>query len=200
MKRYLKIDRAIYWVDEDTRTYGFNKRNPDWIDVKPEESIFNLKQLDGYTRVYSKGRTRVFHFDASPLRRTRLLRMELAAATEEKQQYSAKQTENTVRPEFNTQDMTDEDYRRLWDKIGKIQIRCVEKNGQCVHNVGDTYYYDKMPYRRPDKVCYALLHVMELYTWRVALGFPSWNAGDRDTYKVHCPDRTGTLWEMKRIE
>jgi uncharacterized repeat protein (TIGR04076 family) len=102
--------------------------------------------------------------------------------------------------DLDTSSMTDEAYRKLWNRIGKLEIRCVEKNGQCFHNVGDTYYYDKIPYRRPDKVCYALLHVMELYTWRVALGFPSWDAGDRNVYRVHCPDRTGTVWEMKRVE
>jgi hypothetical protein len=33
---------------------------------------------------------------------------------------------------------TDEEYRQLWDRLGRIEIRCVEKNGQCRHNVGDT--------------------------------------------------------------
>ena len=107
---------------------------------------------------------------------------------------------SNIRLELNTAGMTDEDYRKLWDRMGKIEIRCIEKNGQCRHNVGETHYYDRMPYRRPDGVCYALLHVLELYTWRVTLGFPSWNEGDRDVYKVHCPDRTGTVWEVRSVE
>jgi hypothetical protein len=41
---------------------------------------------------------------------------------------------------------------------------------------------------------------LELYGWRVALGVPSWNKGDREVYKVHCPDSTGTVWEMKRVD
>jgi len=28
----------------------------------------------------------------------------------------------------------------------------------------------------------------------------SWNAEDRSVYRIHCPDRTGTVWEMHRIE
>jgi len=105
-----------------------------------------------------------------------------------------------IKLDLDTQNMTDEDYRKLWDGLGKIELRCVEKIGQCRHNVGDTFFYDKMPYRVPEGVCYALRHVMELYTWRIALGFPSWNAGDRDVYRIHCPDRTGTVWEARRVE
>ncbi|MFC1954680.1 hypothetical protein ACFLVZ_02520 [Chloroflexota bacterium] len=73
-----------------------------------------------------------------------------------------------------------------------------EKNGQCHHNLGDTYVYHT-PYKRPENVCFALLHVLDLYTWRVALGFPSWNDEDRGVYRVHCPDGTGTVWEMRGI-
>ncbi len=105
-----------------------------------------------------------------------------------------------IRLDLDAQNTTDDDYRKLWDGLGRLEIRMVEKIGQCRHKVGDTYYYDKMPYRRPEGVCYALLHVMELYTWRVALGFPSWVDGDRDVYRVHCPDRTGTVWEMRRVD
>jgi uncharacterized repeat protein (TIGR04076 family) len=100
---------------------------------------------------------------------------------------------------LDTRNMTDADYREFTDNLGKIEIKLVEKIGQCFHNLGDTYVYS-IPYKRPEKVCYALLHVLELYNWRVALGVPSWNAGDRDVYRVHCPDRTGTVWEMRRLE
>jgi hypothetical protein len=48
-------------------------------------------------------------------------------------------------------------------------------------------------------VCEALLHVLNLYTWRVALGFPSWNSENRKIHKLHCPDPKGTVWEMKKI-
>jgi uncharacterized repeat protein (TIGR04076 family) len=91
-----------------------------------------------------------------------------------------------------------DDYRKLWKKMGKIELRMVKKNEECPHKVGDTFYYDN-PYSKPRGVCNALLHVLDLYTWRVALGFPSWNEKDRKTHLIHCPDARGTVWEMKKV-
>ena len=92
-----------------------------------------------------------------------------------------------------------EEYKELWNKVGKIEIRMVEKNEECKHNVGDVFIYEN-PYKKPEGVCNALLHVLDLYTWRVALGFPSWNSEDRMVFKIHCPDPKGTVWEMKKIK
>ena len=100
---------------------------------------------------------------------------------------------------LDIQNFSDTEYRKIWNSLYKIEIRLVEKIGECRHNLGETYIYDT-PYKRPEKVCFALLHVLDLYTWRVALGYPSWNAEDRSIYRIHCPDRTGTIWEMRRIE
>jgi hypothetical protein len=94
---------------------------------------------------------------------------------------------------------TSEDYNKFTNSLGKIQIKLVEKIGQCPHQLGETHVY-AIPYQKPEKVCYALQHVLELYNWRVALGVPSWNEAKRDVYTIHCPDRTGTVWEMKRVE
>ena len=90
------------------------------------------------------------------------------------------------------------EYRQLWKRIGKIEIRMVEKNEECTHNLGDIFVYED-PYTKPSTVCTALLHVLDLYTWRVALGFPSWNSDDRKVFKIHCPDPKGTVWEMRKI-
>jgi uncharacterized repeat protein (TIGR04076 family) len=92
-----------------------------------------------------------------------------------------------------------EEYLKYWGKIGRIEIKCVEKNEQCKHNVGDIHIYGG-PYQKPPGVCNALLHVLDLYTWRTALGFPSWNSENRKVFKIHCPDPKGTVWEMKKIE
>jgi uncharacterized repeat protein (TIGR04076 family) len=99
---------------------------------------------------------------------------------------------------LDTHNLSDAEYKKLWDCC-KIEIRLIEKNGQCKHNLGDVYIYEN-PYKRPESVCFALLHVLDLYTWRVALGYPSWNAENRDIYRIHCPDSTGTVWEMRRIK
>jgi len=91
-----------------------------------------------------------------------------------------------------------QEYGELWKRIGKIEIRMVEKHEECEHNLGDAFVYED-PYKKPDNVCTALLHVLDLYTWRVALGFPSWNSGDRKVFRIHCPDPKGTVWEMRKI-
>ena len=92
-----------------------------------------------------------------------------------------------------------EDYQKLWSKLGKIEIKCVEKNEECRHKIGDTFIFEN-PYKRPLGLCEALLHVLDLYLWRVALGFPSWNSENRKIFKIHCPDAKGTVWEMKKTE
>ncbi|OGO23383.1 MAG: hypothetical protein A2144_01060 [Chloroflexi bacterium RBG_16_50_9] len=109
------------------------------------------------------------------------------------------ENQNKISLNLDTHNLSDAEYRKLWDNLGKIEIKLVEKIGECKHNVGDMYIYEN-PYKRPENVCFALLHVLDLYTWREALGYPSWNAENRDIYRIHCPDRTGTVWEMRRIK
>lgn len=92
---------------------------------------------------------------------------------------------------------THEDYKRLWERIGKIQITMVEQHEECKHKLGDSFVYDN-PYQKPAGVCNALLHVLDLYTWRVALGFPSWNSKNWKVHRIHCPDAKGTVWEIKK--
>jgi uncharacterized repeat protein (TIGR04076 family) len=90
-----------------------------------------------------------------------------------------------------------EDYKELWKKLAPIEIKMVEKQGECKHKVGDTFIY-KNPYEKPQGVCQALLYVLDLYIWRVELGFPSWNSKNRGVFKIHCPDSPGTVWEMRK--
>jgi uncharacterized repeat protein (TIGR04076 family) len=110
-----------------------------------------------------------------------------------------KQENKGPQPNPDIRSMTDAGYKGAWASLPKIQIRMVEKTGECKHHLGDTYIYEN-PYKRPENVCFALLHVLDLYTWRVTLGFPSWNEKDRQVYRIHCPDHTGTVWEMRRVD
>jgi uncharacterized repeat protein (TIGR04076 family) len=95
--------------------------------------------------------------------------------------------------------MTGEEYRSKWKDAGPIEIKMIEKHGKCKHQVGDTFHYNT-PYERPNEFCFALLHVLDLYTWRVAQGFPSWEKDDGSVYRIHCPSKLGTVWEMKKVE
>jgi uncharacterized repeat protein (TIGR04076 family) len=93
---------------------------------------------------------------------------------------------------------THDDYHKLWERLGKIEIKMVEQHEECKHRLGDTFVYEN-PYQKPAGVCAALLHVLDLYTWRVAVGFPSWNSANRKVHRIHCPDAKGTVWEMRKI-
>jgi hypothetical protein len=62
MPRELKIDRAIYLVDDETRTYRFLRRNPDWEKLAPTENDESKRQIDGYTRLFRDGRSRTFRY------------------------------------------------------------------------------------------------------------------------------------------
>ena len=95
--------------------------------------------------------------------------------------------------------MSEAEYSQLWKGCGPIQIRLIEKSGKCKHELGQTFQYST-PYAKPEGVCAALLHVLDLYTWRVALGFPSWEDDDRRVFRIHCPSKTGTVWEMRRVD
>jgi len=96
-----------------------------------------------------------------------------------------------------TQSMSEEEYKRTWKATGPLEIKMVEKIGKCMHELGDTFCYET-PYKKPEGVCAALLHVLDLYTWRVALGFPSWEADNRRVFRVHCPSKKGTVWELRK--
>lgn len=93
--------------------------------------------------------------------------------------------------------LTDTEYKQKWKQTGPLRVRMIEKTGMCPHNVGDVFYY-KSPYGKPQGLCNALLHVLDLYTWRAALGFPSWEADNRDIYRIHCPSKKGTVWELSK--
>jgi uncharacterized repeat protein (TIGR04076 family) len=94
--------------------------------------------------------------------------------------------------------LSDEEYKNLWKGL-KIEIKMIEKIGKCKHEPGEKYFYNS-PYEKPQNVCNALLHVMDLYTWRVALDFPSWESDNRKMYRIHCPSKKGTVWEMRKVK
>jgi len=65
MPRELRVDRAVYLVDDETRTYHFLRRNPDWKKLDPVENDKNKRQIDGYTRIFRDGRKKTFRYSKS---------------------------------------------------------------------------------------------------------------------------------------
>jgi hypothetical protein len=62
MTKVLKIDRALYEVDDKTRTYRFLGRNLDWKNLSEDENERNKKHIDGYTRTFRDGSKMVFKY------------------------------------------------------------------------------------------------------------------------------------------
>lgn len=60
MKTRLKIDRAIYLVDDKTKTYKFYKINPNWKNLDKKENEQNKIHLNGYKRIFRNGKTKIF--------------------------------------------------------------------------------------------------------------------------------------------
>ena len=106
---------------------------------------------------------------------------------------------NEIRLPLGEQPGSRSEYLGLWDKAGPLEIRMVAQTGKCNHRLHDTFRYET-PYKKPQGLCAALLHVADLYTWRVALGFPSWEADDPTIYRIHCPSKNGTVWELRKMD
>ncbi len=58
MERALKIDKAVYLVDDRTRTYRYLRRNPEWKQLPPGKNETNKQTIEGYMRHFRDGRTR----------------------------------------------------------------------------------------------------------------------------------------------
>lgn len=94
--------------------------------------------------------------------------------------------------------LTETQYKELWAKLSPIKIEMTEKAGSCPHNLGQIFIYNS-PYDKPQGICSDLLHVLDFYFWRVTLGFPSWENDNRSVYRIHCPSKKGTVWEMTKL-
>jgi uncharacterized repeat protein (TIGR04076 family) len=100
--------------------------------------------------------------------------------------------------EMGGNNMTHEEYHKLWNDLGPLEIKMTKQYGECKHNIGDVFNYNN-PYDKPKDACNALLHVLDLYVWRVALNFPSWEADDSTVHRIHCPSKNGSVWELRKI-
>jgi hypothetical protein len=59
LPRELRIDRAIYLVDDEAKTYRY-LRNPEWVSLPPEENEANKRAIDGYRRIFRDGQTKTY--------------------------------------------------------------------------------------------------------------------------------------------
>lgn len=54
----LRIDRAIYLVNDEAKTYRYLRRNPEWESLPGEENESNKRAIDGYRRIFRDGQTK----------------------------------------------------------------------------------------------------------------------------------------------
>jgi hypothetical protein len=64
-QRKVRIDRAIYLVDDGTKTYRFLERNPSWKDLPQHENKNNKKSIDGYARIFRNSGRKIFRYRAT---------------------------------------------------------------------------------------------------------------------------------------
>jgi hypothetical protein len=64
-RRKVRIDRAVYLVNDDTKTYSFIGRNHSWKDLPQGENKENKKSIDGYTRIFRNDKSKVFRYGAT---------------------------------------------------------------------------------------------------------------------------------------
>jgi hypothetical protein len=62
----MKIDRAIYLIDDEIKTYRYLRRNLEWRKLTSEENEANKRSIDGYTRVFRNGQTKTYKRSEHP--------------------------------------------------------------------------------------------------------------------------------------
>jgi hypothetical protein len=60
MIRVIKIDKGIYEVNDEAKTYRFLRRNFEWKQLDENENESNKLSIDGYTRIFRDGRRKQF--------------------------------------------------------------------------------------------------------------------------------------------
>lgn len=66
LPRELRIDRAVYLVDDVAKTYRYLRRNQEWVGLPPEENESNKRTIDGYRRVFRDGQTKRYRRTERP--------------------------------------------------------------------------------------------------------------------------------------
>ena len=63
MKKILKIDRALYEVDDKSKIYRYYGRNSEWRKLSKEENQRNKKHISRYTRIFPDSRKKLFIYE-----------------------------------------------------------------------------------------------------------------------------------------
>ena len=92
------------------------------------------------------------------------------------------------------------DYKeQAWGRLAPVRVTMIKEDEPCPHHKVDDSYLYRNHYDKPEGIYSALHHVFQLYIFRASVGFPSWEEDDPSVYRVRCPDKNGTVWEVRRV-
>ena len=84
--------------------------------------------------------------------------------------------------------------------LEEVEVKLIEKTGKCPHEKGEVFIYVH-PNCRPEGLCGVASIAIEPFVQRCsAPGVPSWEKDDPNTYRIHCPSKKGTIWEIRRVK
>jgi uncharacterized repeat protein (TIGR04076 family) len=84
--------------------------------------------------------------------------------------------------------------------LEEVGVKLIEKIGKCPHEEGEVFIYVH-PNCRPEGLCGVASIAIEPFVQRCsAPGVPSWEKDDPNTYRIHCPSKKGTIWEIRRVK
>lgn len=63
MLRTLRINRSIYLMDDEEKSYRILRRNPYWRKLTARQNQLNKRQLVGYTRIFTNDKTRRINYE-----------------------------------------------------------------------------------------------------------------------------------------
>ncbi|HVP37348.1 MAG TPA: hypothetical protein VMT04_10160 [Terriglobales bacterium] len=95
--------------------------------------------------------------------------------------------------------------RKRWIEIAKarglerVQVKLIRKIGKCPHEKGEVFVYVH-PNCRPEGLCGAAAISLEPFVMRCSAKIPSSEKDNPKIYRIHCPSKKGTIWEIKRIK
>lgn len=64
--RLLEIDKDLYLVDDDKRTYVYLSHNPDWEKLDPARNEANKHSIAGYERILRDGHRKAYDGEHHP--------------------------------------------------------------------------------------------------------------------------------------
>jgi len=94
--------------------------------------------------------------------------------------------------------------RERWIEIAKVrglepvEVKLIEKIGKCPHEEGEVFLYVH-PNCRPEELCGVAAIALEPFVQRCSAKVSSWENDNPDIYRIHCPSKKGTIWEIKKI-